>query len=90
MEKFSSLRRSIDAVVPPEFKKNSGALGPYLVPIFSRFVYYKRLKFCLRAIKRFARRGENMTDEICTEIEKDLDRLIYGRGFDYEYWPEII
>lgn len=55
MEKLSKLRRKIKATIPLVYRKKMGALNPYMVPIYSRLVYYKRLEFCMKAIKKFSR-----------------------------------
>lgn len=55
MESLSKLRKKIKKVIPLKYRKNTGALNPYMIPIYAQLVYYKRLKFCLKAIKKHTR-----------------------------------
>ncbi|MBW3003736.1 class I SAM-dependent methyltransferase [Candidatus Woesearchaeota archaeon] len=55
MEKLSQLKKHLNKSIPEELRRNMGAINPYLVPIYGRIVYYKRLKFCLNAIKKLSR-----------------------------------
>lgn len=59
MESLARLRKRIKKVVPLEYRNNTGALNPYMIPVYSSLVYYKRLKFCLNAIKKYKRYSKN-------------------------------
>ena len=62
---FGRFKQDILAVIPYSQIKKWGAVHPYFVPIYGRFVYFRRLRQSLSLINRYSKNKKDIADIGC-------------------------